>query len=310
MGVSMERPAAVLELAAKVFNSSPSITAHNDTYVVMTAGRLFIWNDEEKCLYLLLSMPMPDGQVELFTVPEAIIDRKSLSYAIQTANQMFHDMATWPAPASTWGHEAEELFIDICKRLGFAHATQTDPKAPYTIRLSTPREDSQDKIDFVLTASSENGANSPETIPIQLSISADRAKTRRKARAANLRERKVAYIAIRRFMYADKIEKYLRAAAAGKHAQLWFAAQIIKDCVTNYLGRGFFLPSEPLLTLDIVKTRLFRDYCKLVTPKIKRDLTALLARANEDNAEEIIRYLNDIQGTNSGPLLNPKLFAV
>ncbi len=301
----MGDPDRVRKMAAKVFGAAPSITTYDGQLAMMAEGRLFVWDQGASCLRMLLSVPRPTGGVDLVVVPGMVTDRVGLGHAIRAADRLFRGAATWPTPAAGWGVEAEDLFVKICRRLGFEDAVMA-PESAFTVRHATPREDACRKSDVVLTVPCRSNETRRLEVAIQLTVSSSTKNT------AVLRGRKVVLVAFNRFLARADIEGCLRAAADGDEVELWFVAQVVKGALGYYLGYPVVLALEPAWAPFYLKRLLFERYVRMLAPEVRAEVRAILGRNHESRVarfEALTGCLEAYQA--AGKLVvQPELFAV
>lgn len=303
----MVEPALLRELACTVFGLVPSITDCNGKYVLVVGGRLFMWDEAEQCFRILLSLPLPNGEVDLVTVDHAITDSTSLRFAVNMADVLFRDVATWPSPTFQWSMMVEDIIIMICTRLGFLPVAMAPPKAHYTVRHATQREDHHDKVDVILTLPPPEGQIKPTRVPLQVTLALNR---QNKDKVKVIRQHQVALISLNRFLPMEMIESCLQRAAGGRRVELWFMAQVIKGAISHFQGETVSLPIEPKLRQRDLKDPLFAEYLKLLPLEVLAEVRRLRhMRVTTPGAVEqsVMKYLQAKQ-VEPTPLLRPKLF--
>lgn len=259
------------QAAVDFFKTPISVARVGELIVVEHEGRLLSWDAPKRAFRLLgfnLNRLPVDGLIEL---PEEISSKAELKLALKTSERFFREQADLKADPGEFGFEAEDLFMQICQRLGFELTFEKDPSRPFTVRRASEQEDSQQMTDLVLTV--PTGIRQlVATVPLQITGAADQ----RKKKAAQ--EREVALVVFRGKQDINW-PKLLRGAADGHTDQLWLCSQMLKFAIFRYGLYYVTFPAEPMFQISAM-----RSFNILMLKSLRKDIRTSLGSVVGGNA--------------------------
>lgn len=223
-----------------IFSESISLTWCATMYVTVVGGRLYAWNTDKDAFQLALSVPQPDGTVDLLLLEHFVARPSDIESAARTADDTFHDRAQFPYLKLQRGEVAEDLFWHVCLKLGFKDALKS-PDKPYTIRRGTQIEDKKLKIDFVFTFANPEPDRARIMVPLQLTTAHGVGHPDKQEAVDSGR---VAYLPLDTYLgYPRAAISIMKAANRFPNGRdMWLMSQVIQSAAQKHVGHRLRMP--------------------------------------------------------------------